>query len=148
MLQKLKTSTLLSKIGTISSYLLFISTVTFILTVFSSTKGFTPPYYLPEASKRIYYLSLFSYLFMGPYFLGLTILAELLRLILKAKKWKPPLNLNSWKVGLVTFLIILIFSIFVSSSCRNWWSCNNICKLYLYPILHPTPTYPNLIPMR
>lgn len=120
MLYKLKTSTLLSKIGVISSYLWFVSTVVFILVIFLSTKGFTvDPCYGQGCSEHAYLLPMLSSLFAGLLFFGLTVFAGLLRVLLKAEKWKPPLNIGSWKVGFATFLVVLISGVYVFASFRG-----------------------------
>lgn len=114
MLNKLKTSTFLSKIGVVSSYLWFVSTVVFILVIFLSTKGFTiDPCYGQGCPEHAYLLPMLSSLFAGLFFFGLTVSAGFLRVILKAKKWKPPLNFGSWKVGFATFLIVFISGVYV-----------------------------------
>ncbi len=120
MFQKLRTSTLLSKIGVISSYLWFVTTVTFITIIFLSTKGFTiDPCYGEECSEHSYLLPMLSSLFAGLFFFGLAVSAGFLRLILKAEKWKPPLGIGSWKVGFATFLVIFISGIYVFALFRG-----------------------------
>jgi hypothetical protein len=120
MLQKLKTSALLSKIGVISSYLWFVSTVAFVLVIFLSTKGFTAdPCYGQGCSEHAYLLPMLSSLFVGLFFFGLTVFAGFLRVILKAEKWKPPLNIGSWKIGFATFLVVLISGVYVFASFRG-----------------------------
>ena len=44
---------------------------------------------------------------------------RVLRVILKAEKWKPPLSIGSWKVGFVTFLVVLISGVYVFASFRG-----------------------------
>ena len=107
MLQKLKTSTFLSKVGVISSYLWFVGTVVFILVIFLSTKGFTvDPCYGQDCSEHTYLLPMLSSLFAGLFFFGITVFAGLLRVLLKAEKWKSPLRacLKTFKHILSQFL--------------------------------------------
>lgn len=112
--QKLKTSTLLSKIGVISSYLWFINTVVFIAVIFLSTKGFSiDPCYGEGCPENAYLLPMLFSLFAGLFFFGLTVFAGFLRMMLKAEKWKPPLNIGSWKIGFATFLVVLISGVYV-----------------------------------
>jgi hypothetical protein len=120
MIQKIKTSSALSKIGVISSYLWFVCTVTFILIIFLSTKNFTiDPCYGPGCSEHPYLLPMLSSLFLGLLFFGSTLLAEILRFVTKAEKWQPPIGMNSWKVGLVTFLVVFVFGIYVFALFRG-----------------------------
>lgn len=60
-----------------------------------------------------------SSLFAGLFFFGLTVFAGFLRVILKAKKWKPPLNIGSWKVGFATFLVVFISGVYVFALFRG-----------------------------
>lgn len=109
MLKKLKNSNILSKIGVISSYFWFISTVAFIAIIFLSTKGFTiDPCYGKGCPEHSYLLPMLSSLFAGLFFFGLTVFTGFLRLILKAEKWKPPLGIGSFKIGFATFLVVFI----------------------------------------
>lgn len=120
MLHKLKTSTFLSKIGVVSSYLWFVSTVVFILVIFLSTKGFTvDPCYGQGCSEHAYLFPMLSSLFAGLFFFGLTVFAGLLRVLLKAEKWNPPLSIGSWKVGFATFLVVLISGVYVFALVRG-----------------------------
>lgn len=120
MLQKLKTSTILSKVGVISSYLWFINTVLFILLVFLSTKNFTiDPCYAEGCSEEVYANPMGISFIAGLFFFGLTVFAGFLRVILKAKKWKPPLNIGSWKVGFATFLVVFISCVYVFALFRG-----------------------------
>lgn len=120
MLKKLKTSTLLSKVVVISSYLWFISTILFIVVIFVSTKGFTKdPCYGQGCSEHFYLLPMLSSLFAGLLFFGMTVAAGFLRFLLKAEKWRPPLNIGSWKVGFATFLVVFVTAIYVIALFRG-----------------------------
>lgn len=120
MLKKLKTYNILSKIGVISSYFWFISTVAFIIIIFLSTKGFTiDPCYGKGCPEHSYLLPMLSSLFAGLLFFGLTVSAGFLRVILKVEKWKPPLDIGSWKVGFATFLIVFISGVYVFTLFRG-----------------------------
>ncbi|GIW57636.1 MAG: hypothetical protein KatS3mg083_581 [Candidatus Dojkabacteria bacterium] len=120
MFQKLKSSTLLSKINVISSYFWFISTVFFITIIFLSTKGFTiDPCYGKGCSEHHYLLPMLSSFFAGLFFFGLTVFMGFLRVLLKAEKWKPPINLGSWKIGFATFLVVFISSVYVVALFRG-----------------------------
>ena len=120
MLQKLKSSTFLSKIGVVSSYFWFLSTLAFILVVFLSTKGFTVnPCYGQGCPEHAYLLPMLLSLFTGLFFFGITVFAGLLRVLLKAEKWKPPLSIGSWKVGFATFLVVFISGVYIFASFRG-----------------------------
>jgi len=120
MLRKLKTSTLLSKVGVISSYLWFVGTVTFILLILLSTKGFTiDPCYGEGCSEHGYLFPILLSFLVGLFFFGLTVFAGFLRVILKAEKWKPPLGIGSWKVGIATFLVVFISGVYVFALFRG-----------------------------
>ena|SRR3990167_4402455 len=120
MLQKLKTSITLSKIGVVSSYLWFVGTVSFVFVIFLSTKGFTiDPCYGEGCSENAYLIPMLLSLFVGCFFFVLTIFAGLLRVLLKAEKWKPPFNLGSWKVGLFTLFIVFVSGVYVFASFKG-----------------------------
>lgn len=125
MFQKLKTSTKLSKIGVVSSYLWFVGTVSFLIVIFLSTNGFTiDPCYGQGCPENVYLLPMLLSLLVSLLFFGLTIISSFFRVLLKAEKWKPPFNLGSWKIGFITLLIVFIAGVYVFASFRgntvNW----------------------------
>lgn len=116
----MKNTTLLSKIGVISSYIWFVGTISFIVVIFVSTKGFTvDPCYGKGCSEHVYLLPMLISFFVGLAFFGLTILFGLLRVVLKTKKWEPPLNFGSWRVGFIIFLLVLISGVYVFALFRG-----------------------------
>ncbi len=60
-----------------------------------------------------------SSFFAGLFFFGLTVFAGLLRVLLKAERWKPSLSIGSWKVGFATFLVVLISGVYVFALFRG-----------------------------
>jgi hypothetical protein len=119
-MKKLKNSSFLSRVSVISSYLWFLSTTTFIIIIFSSTKGFTiDPCYSKGCAQNIYLFPMLLSLAIGMASFGLMVLSGFLRLILKSEKWKPPLNINQWKVALATFLVVLISGVYVFALFRG-----------------------------
>src|SRR4030042_5090792 len=120
MLQKLKESKFLSKTNAFSSYLWLISVVVFVYIVFASTKGCThDPCYGEGCLEHSYLLPMLTALFIGCLFFGLTICSGILRIIFKAEKWKPFLNINSWKVGTFTVFILILVGVYLFASTRN-----------------------------
>lgn len=113
MFQKLKNNLFLSKLSVISSYLWLIGTLAFSLVIIFSTKGFSiDPCYGEGCPENNYLIPMLASFFVGSFFFGLTIVSGILRKLLKSKMWKPPLSLGSWKIGSVTFLIVLIICVY------------------------------------
>ncbi|MEM4711402.1 MAG: hypothetical protein QXL18_05640 [Candidatus Woesearchaeota archaeon] len=107
----LKNKFLISKISNFSSYLWFFNVVVFIYVILASTKGFTQdPCYSPGCKEEIYLLPMLLSLILGLFFFFTMIISGLVRLFLKAEKWKPPFGIDSIKISFLTFL--LIFSTF------------------------------------
>jgi len=111
---------LLSKINNVSSYIWFISTISFIVVILLSTKGLTKnPCYNSGCSEEIYLLPMIGSLFLGFFSFFFTLLTGLLRKIAKGEKIKPPFNFGSIKVGSLTFFIAGIFTAYFIGSIRG-----------------------------
>jgi hypothetical protein len=120
MFQKLKSSKLLSKLNTLGSYLWFVSVVIFISIILTSTKWFThDPCYGSGCLEHPYLLPMLISLFLGCLFFGITILSGILRILFRGEKWKPFLNINSWKVGTLTVFLLILVGVYLFASTRS-----------------------------
>lgn len=120
MLIKLKRSNFLSKVNAFSSYFGLPCVVIFVYIIFASTKGFThDPCYGEGCLEHPYLLPMLASLFLGSIFFGITILSGILRIILKTEKWKPFLNINSWKVGTLTVFLLILSATYLFASTRS-----------------------------
>lgn len=120
MFHKLKESKVLSKVNAFSSYFWLISVIAFVYIIFASTKGFThDPCYGDGCLEHPYLLPMLASLFLGSLFFGTTILSGILRIVLKAEKWKPFLNINSWKVGTLAIFLLILMGVYLFASTRS-----------------------------
>ncbi len=114
MLQQVRNSDLLSKISTICAYSFFLFTLISLIFLTFITKNFT---FLPPTNTidLIHNKTLAFFITLASTSLKVSIITWILRLLLQTKKWHPPKNLGAWKVILITFLMIIIFSFYVFS---------------------------------
>lgn len=120
MLRNLKQTDILSKISNIASYFWFLGTLTFILIILTSTKNFTvDPCYGQGCPENKYLIPMLSSFFIGSLAFGLTLTLGLLRIILKAPKWKPPLHIDNVKMAVASFFIAIIFMVYTYALFRG-----------------------------
>ena len=113
----------LSKINNISSYIWFLSTVSFIIVILLSTKGLTKdPCYGPGCSEEVYLLPMLGSLFIGFTSFLVTLISGILRLVFKGEKSRPLLGISSVRVGILTFVLALIFTAYFIGSIRGGFS--------------------------
>jgi hypothetical protein len=121
MFQKLKSTKFLSKAIVFSSYLWLVCVLLFVYIIFASTKGFShDPCYGAGCPENFFLIPMLASLFLGFFFFGLMILCGVIRIFLKAEKWKPPLNLGSWKVGIAAFLILVLVGVYMIGTLRSF----------------------------
>jgi len=110
----------LSKISNISSYIWFLSTLSFIIVILLSTKGLTKdPCYGSGCSEENYLVPMLGSFFLGVVCFFITLITGILRIIFKGEKIKPPFNFGSIKVGFLTFFIAGIFTAYFIGSIRG-----------------------------
>jgi hypothetical protein len=85
-----------------------------------STKSFTvDPSYSPGGAEEAWLLPMLVSLLGGFGFAGLTFLFGIIRRILKAPKWSPPLGLTAGKTGFAAFLVVAVMGVFMYGTLRG-----------------------------
>jgi uncharacterized membrane protein len=120
MISKLTKSNLFSILSNMASYLWFFSVIAFITVIILSTQNYTvDPCYGKGCSENGYLLPMLLSLGTGVVSFIMMVLFSLIRRITKSEIWRPPLNINSLKVGLVTIVLCLLFFVYTFASFRN-----------------------------
>lgn len=109
-----------SKTNTISAYVLFVSVITFITVILSSTTFWMKdPCYGAGCSENAYLIPMLGSFFLGCISFGIMILSGIIQKVKKLEKWNPPFGIGAVKITISTAVIIALFVVYSFGSLRS-----------------------------